>query len=389
MTRVLMVHPSLQPPGGGNCVAAWAIEALREPYDLTLLAWRQPDLEPVNRYFGTSLRPGDFRLLRVPAPLRLAVDSLPTPSALLGWGVMTRYARRLLQRGEWDVVLSTQNEMDFGRPGIQYIHFPTYFEPRPDCDHRWYHRAFPFLLSGYRRLSHRLASHSADGIRRNLSLVNSDWTGGKLREIYGVDSVTVPPPVPGTFLRRPWEEREDGFVCIGRISPEKEVVKMIEILSHVRRRGRAIRFHIVGSPDHDAYTQRVLTAAEAEGDWIDLHFDLPRDEMLTLLAASRYGIHGMGNEHFGIAVAEMQRAGAIVFVPDDGGQVEIVDGDPRLVYRSVEEAVEKIDRVLTEPDLRGAILRNVEERRGRYSAERFVADLRGAVGDLSEMSKFQ
>jgi glycosyltransferase involved in cell wall biosynthesis len=42
----------------------------------------------------------------------------------------------------------------------------------------------------------------------------------------------------------------------------------------------------------------------------------------------RYGIHGMLDEHFGMAPAELAAAGCIVFVPNDGGQVEIVDDDP-------------------------------------------------------------
>jgi hypothetical protein len=39
-------------------------------------------------------------------------------------------------------------------------------------------------------------------------------------------------------------------------------------------------------------------------------------------------------EPFGMAPAEMAAAGCIVFVPNDGGQIEIVNGDPRLVYHA-------------------------------------------------------
>jgi len=382
MKRILIVQPSIQPPGGVGCVAAWVVEALRH-HRLTLLQWEAPDLGLVNEYFGTSLRATDFSLRLPPLAVRRVVDALPTPSVFLRLSTLARYAQGVLRREAWDMVLSTHNEMDFGLRGMQYVHFPTFYEPRPDCDYRWYHRVFPFGLTGYRRGCRWLARCSPDGVRRNLSLVNSDWTGAKLRDFYGADSVTVHPPVPGDFRQRPWAEREDAFVCLGRISPEKEVDKVIEILARLRRGGRALRLHIVGSPDHGAYTQRILNLVEREREWIEVHFDLPRRQLVDLLAGQRYGIHGMVGEHFGIAVAEIQRAGGIVFVPDEGGQVEIVGGDQRLTYGSVEDAVEKIDRVLGDRELQASILRGVAARRDRFSAERFVAEIQALVAKFS------
>ena len=58
----------------------------------------------------------------------------------------------------------------------------------------------------------------------------------------------------------------------------------------------------------------------------------------------------MREEHFGMAPAEMVRAGMIVWVPNGGGQVEIVGNDPRLVYESDEQAIDQIVQVLGNPD---------------------------------------
>ena len=51
------------------------------------------------------------------------------------------------------------------------------------------------------------------------------------------------------------------------------------------------------------------------------------------MASHRYGIHGMREEHFGMAPAEMVRAGVIVWVPRGGGQMEIVGREPALTVR--------------------------------------------------------
>ena len=72
---------------------------------------------------------------------------------------------------------------------------------------------------------------------------------------------------------------------------------------------------------------------------------------MTLIPQHRYGIHGMTGEHFGIAPAELQLAGCLTFVPSDGGQTEIVEGDERVMYHDVDDAVRKISHVLSDAAL--------------------------------------
>ena len=43
---------------------------------------------------------------------------------------MMRYTRRVSDG--FDVIFGAYNETDYGRRGIQYIHYPTYLRPRPD-----------------------------------------------------------------------------------------------------------------------------------------------------------------------------------------------------------------------------------------------------------------
>ena len=50
-----------------------------------------------------------------------------------------RYTRRV--SAGFDVLFGVHNETDYGRRGIQYVHYPTYLRPRPEVDLRWYHRS--------------------------------------------------------------------------------------------------------------------------------------------------------------------------------------------------------------------------------------------------------
>jgi len=83
MKRVLLVQPSMQPPGGGNGVAAWVLQALVTEHRVTVLSWHPVDVEPINRFFGTHLRRSDFDTIGVPRSSRLIADHLPTPSTLM------------------------------------------------------------------------------------------------------------------------------------------------------------------------------------------------------------------------------------------------------------------------------------------------------------------
>src|SRR5262249_60691575 len=103
-----------------------------------------------------------------------------------------------------------------------------------------------------RRIYHRAiaaaTATSLERMRRNVTVVNSDWTGAAVRARHGLDSVTIRPPAAGPLVEVPWAQRAVGFVCAGRFSREKRFELVVDILAGVRARGHAVRLTIVGSP---------------------------------------------------------------------------------------------------------------------------------------------
>ena len=284
--------------------------------------------------------------------------------------------RRLAAR--FDVVISANNEVDVGRRGIQYIHYPK-LSLRPEVDLRWYHR-LPFVVDAYRWLGLRLTGFSVERMRRNFSLVNSDFIGARVRALHGVETVTLFPPIAGTFPAVPWECREDGFVCIGRISPEKRLEQIIEILSKVRDKGLpAASAHHRNAPTTTLMRPSSRSCVDANRSWVTMHENLPREELAQLVASHRYGIHAMEEEHFGMAVAEMVRAGCIVFAPNNGGPVQILGGDERLLYSSVQDAAEKIGLTMLRRERQKELRDFLAARSAQFSAEHFVHQFRELV----------
>ena len=144
-----------------------------------------------------------------------------------------------------------------------------------------------------------------------------------------------------------------------------------------------ITLTIVGTWDRHArrYRDRLFDLARQLGPWIEFRQNVSRDEMRALMATHRYGMHGMREEHFGMAPAELARAGCIVWVPRGGGQMEIVDREPALMYDSEDDAVDKIVRTLNTPSEQER-LRAVLRRSERFSTAQFVARVRAIVNDF-------
>jgi glycosyltransferase involved in cell wall biosynthesis len=382
MKRVLLVQPSLQPPGGGNGVAAWVLQALVPRHRVTVLSWQPVEIDPINRFFGTTLHRGDFDTIEVPAMWRRALDSSPVPASLIKLSLLMRHTRTV--SSGHDVLFGVQNEMDFGRRGIQYIHYPTYFRPRPDVDLRWYHRPRS-ALKLYYWLADSIAGFSVDRLKQNLTLVNSNWTGAQVQKSLGVSTRTLYPPVVDPEPGLPWNERAADFLAIGRISPEKEFERVMNILARVRQHFPQLKLTIVGTWDRYSqhYVNRLLQLARQLGPWITFERNISRDQVRRLMASHRYGIHGMREEHFGMAPAELARAGCIVWVPRGGGQMEIVGNEPALMYESDDDGVDKIVRTLGDANEQTR-LRSVLTATERFSTAHFVEHVRDIVGSFEE-----
>jgi len=100
------------------------------------------------------------------------------------------------------------------------------------------------------------------------------------------------------------------------------------------------------------------------------------------MASLRYGIHGMREEHFGMAPAELVRAGVLVWLSRGGGQIEIVGDEDALLYDSEEEAAEKIAAVLSNPAEERRLREHLRARGERFAPGRFVGEVRDIVSSF-------
>jgi glycosyltransferase involved in cell wall biosynthesis len=373
MARILFVQPSLDPPGGGNGVAAWMLQALCDRHDVSVLTWAPWEPATVDAFFGTTLADRRIDRRTVTGWWRPLVDAAPIPLQLLRIALLLRFARD--RAANVDLTVSASNESPLGAAGIDYVHYPTRARPRPAADMRWYHRAGPLAL--YYALSDRVAGFDAADVRRQVLLANSRWTADRLRRLYGAEARTVYPPVAGPFVARDWAARDDMVLSIGRFVPEKRFETVVDIVEALRRRGRELTLTIVGGAGLPSYERRIR-ALVATRPWVAVRENLDRSALLELMSRCRWGLHGMIDEHFGMAPAELVEAGCVTFVHRSGGQTEIVESDD-LTWLDVDDAVARIERAMVDDAHRQHLCDHLAARRGRFDPQRFCAQVLAIV----------
>ncbi|MFB6157865.1 MAG: glycosyltransferase [Haloferacaceae archaeon] len=366
MARVAVLHNTLDLAGGADAVCLHACEALDAVHDVTLFTLSHPPLAALNDRFGTvadvavTTPPWGTALGRVLAGLADRVGpQLPLRSALLD-----RWVRGRLRA--FDVAVSTANEFAPPVPSVQYVHYPQFNAPRDDAEGG---RLNPLWT--------RLAGLSDGRLPADATVVaNSAWTADVVADRYDRRPGVLHPPVDPVPDPRPWGERSEGVVVVGRIAPDKRTLDAIRIIDAVRERGHDLHLHVVGSAPaaYRSYVERVRAAA-AERDHVRFEPDAPRGRLVDLLRTHRYGLNAKPEEHFGMAVAEYVAAGMVAFAPDSGGQREVLDGDPDRLFGSVGEAVDLLARAVET----GA---RPTRDRDRFGSDRFAERLRGLVDGL-------
>lgn len=378
--KIAIVHPQLR-FGGSEARALWGVEALKRDFNVTLITGGVVDLGRLNAYYGTRLDAQEFSIRTVRMPLGLHRSA---KFAGLRGAFVQRYIKRVAR--EFDLMISTYNPCDFGVPGVQFIADFSFIDewrdqlhPELNTERRWWY-GDSLLRRSYLGLCGAIAPVNREPWKQNLTVANSDWSGNLLRREFGIESRTLYPPVAAEFPVVPWEQKENGFVCVGRIVPEKRMDAVIRILDKVRAAGHDVHLHILGGLDDSPFGVTLLRMAVQRG-WIRIEGRTFGQRKIDLMAGHRFGINACENEAFGIAPAELVKAGCITFVPASGGQQEIVD-HPMLTIGNEEDAAGKICSVLSSVTLQEDLRRHLAGQAQKFSVQNFQAGLRQVVSEF-------
>ena len=368
MARVAVLHNTLDFQGGADVVCLSACAALQRDHDVTLHTISETDPAALAGRFDIDL---DATALDVQMPggATLAARALSAAAPAVGAQLAFRSVllRSAFRRShtQYDLVVSTANELAVPTPSVQYVHYPQFNTHR--------------IQDGETIVGDRVWSRLAAPDRDTLGsavvtpLANSAWTADVVERIYGVrPDVLHPPvdPIPGAL---PWDERTDGIVVVGRLAPDKRILDAIRVVDGVRERGADLRLRIVGAAPraYRRYARRIASAA-AERPYVTVERDVSRARLEEVLCTHKYGLNLKPEEHFGMSVAEYVAAGMMAFAPDSGGQREILDGRDDRLFGSISEAVDLVAAAVDADDPPALS-------RDRFGSERFRTGIRRAV----------
>jgi len=371
MAKIGIVHTDLKVFGGGDDLCLNVIESLQNHHELELLTLTDPDFETLNEHFGVAVDP--IPVHRISEISRQLWTQNNLNLGLLASSIFCRGIN--LYADKYDMLFSTVSEFNFKRPSIQYIHFPRHAYRLDSISN-------PINIA-YERTCESLTGYSVESVSNGARLLaNSEYTKDLVEDIYNTEVGVVYPPVEVDDLNpEPWENREEGFISIGTVNPSKRQLLMIEILEKVRSLGHDIHYHIVGQLKNSEYVKLIQEKTENK-NWIYLEGKVSRERIVNLLSSHRYALHGMPNEHFGIAIAEMVAAGTVPFIPNGGGQREVVKENEALCYEDKEDAVEKIDRLLSNEKFAQDVRNELPEVRERFGKDRFKREIQAEVNTV-------
>jgi len=262
--------------GGAEAVCAWILQAIQNLYDLELITFSSLNVEELNVQYGTEIKSDkvNIKKILVPWPLKELLANSHSMFTLRHHLLIRHFKRNLSVN--YDLAISAFNEMDLGKAGIQYIHYPI-FGKAHDAARQLAEYPDSTIRRIYRKMCFSLSSFSQDNMRRNLTLVNSKWTANIVSKLYNIETTVVyPPALGGSTTSIPWDLRENGFVMVSRIVQEKRIEVAISILSEVRKRGHAVTLHIAGEVGEPKYWYKLVDATKDQ-KWIIWERQLPRD----------------------------------------------------------------------------------------------------------------
>jgi glycosyltransferase involved in cell wall biosynthesis len=396
MAEIAVLHNTFDFRGGADAVCLHVCAALSADHDVTVFTISETSPTALASQFDVDI---DVAVRSPPAATAIA-RSLSTASPVIGTqlaarsAALARYARPRL--GEFDLAVSTTNELALPIPSVQYVHVPQFHRRSiPEIEGGRLNRLWSALAapprhdagSGVRVPLRRDSGSDAvatdrerhDRDAETTLLANSVWTADRVAAIYGRrPDVLYPPvdPIPG----EPWEQREEGVVFVGRLAPDKRVLAAIDVVDRVRDRGIDVHLHVVGtvSRAHRHYAEQVATAA-ARRPYVHLERDATRERLESLLGRHKFGLNTKPAEHFGMAVAEYVAAGMIAFAPDSGGQRDVLQRRSDRLFDSTEEAATLVADAVADDE-------RPDQQRDRFASDRFRRAFREYVSTGLERS---
>lgn len=258
-------------------------------------------------------------------------------------------------KDKYDLVISSNNSLalleTLDKNSIFYMHFPR--KARLESELASIHfpegpPSNPMTIDGLFRLVTKPFYKISKPPRSTTILANSEYTKECTLKSYPTlrrDQVEVIYPPVSLLDFAPSDRKGDLVATLGRFEETKRQLEQLQIA----RMTPELEFRIGGFVFSSKYYEKCKSFMKKEGiDNAKLLPNLSFDEAMKILVDSKFFLHNVRNEPFGISSVEAIMSGCIPVVHDSGGQREIVNFDS-LRFESAHQASRILKELADEP----------------------------------------
>ena len=207
---------------------------------------------------------------------------------------------------------------------------------------------------------------------------SSEFENVLISENYKIDKNKIKHIPPGIdreiFSINPSIKRENIFLSIGRIQPQKGQLEVLNFLNNFRKIESNFKCYFIGGPSGksgDEYLEELRKSIkEADlGSHVEFLDSLPQTKIKELLNRSKLLLHTSKFETFGLVAIEANSMGVPVLTTNKGSLVEIIENNKNgfLSENLVESSVNNFVMDLLQDDSRfELIMKNCIEKSSKY-----------------------
>lgn len=321
----------LDAPGGVQSCAFSLIKGLNRVGILPDILW---DIEPKWSLLAAAGAQARFRKIRFAVPSQV-IDQLPYSLRYLVLTANQVNGDRFRQDYDFFYIFYNGFFIANGTPHVRYMPGPPLLPQLqnvspglrgvPFRTFRWIYQQF------LRKISPVYEYHAGGNY-----VTISQFTSAMFQEAYRVNLPVISPPIDldGRNFESTDLAQRDTIMFFSRIVDYKRP----EVLLELADRYPKMRCVIMGgvTPHRMPYFLSLQEVARQRNLRNVEFLENPSNQVVREeLARARFYIFPTRNEHFGMTTAEAIASGAIPFVHDSGGQIEIVV-DPRLRFNDAE-----------------------------------------------------
>lgn len=228
----------------------------------------------------------------------------------------------------------------------------------------------------YDRISQRLNEKICTGV----FITNSSYNKEIISQRFKKKSLVIYPFVePINYF---YNVTKNGQVLIiSRLTPGKNLLDIIPLSDALHKK----RFILMGQTTPHTVA---LTSYLKDLKRLTIIRNPDRDQYKKIIRESSIVLSTQENEAFGISLLEAMSGGCVPLVPKSGGPwmdiLEAKQGEFGLGYESIEDAIDKIDLLLSDVDLRYGLRKKSIQRSNEFTKSRFEEDLLDVVSMVCE-----